>query len=486
MLMQLFIVCQQCGARLSPGKVRLIAEGTAPVVQYYCSCCSIDKGDIKRWEGQCRSTALTRESSFLGNILTAISAVVTGTRFGELQRWAKQLRLSFISISSFYKWFLHCKPSIEKVYFSHQQKVFDVIRREYAGKGLHLAVGTSSYSRRSNGLIENVTVADLETRLLLHTEVLHRLGKNKSSTKMQVEGLRKLLQWLSSENWRISAMTTDRNKSFPALLDDLKQEIGTIQHFWDGICLMRWFNKRLRKEAKCKDCSTLSTWCKRLKAHLTEAVNANKREDIRNVLNACLKRAHDMRDWPVDDEACGVTRCCHPPMKKPFSEAPVESHAFEKLRKIVLNKTPQDDLSKANLRGGYTILKTKNVLDKLYLRRKILHPLFTYKLYAMLSTMHFNTLVFAETNGEWKVEQNGGARRKIPRKSGKVFRAPVLHSWRDQIVEAVLEEQVVEHGVPLKDVKHDASQVQGSIFVESLFDGRETKDIKESFYELGN
>ncbi|RCN31904.1 hypothetical protein ANCCAN_22304, partial [Ancylostoma caninum] len=95
MLMQLFIVCQQCGARLSPGKVRLIAEGTAPVVQYYCPCCSIDKGDIKRWEGQRRSTALTRESPFLGNILTAISAAITGTRFGELQRWAKQLRLSF-------------------------------------------------------------------------------------------------------------------------------------------------------------------------------------------------------------------------------------------------------------------------------------------------------------------------------------------------------------------------------------------------------
>ncbi|KAL6741820.1 hypothetical protein Aduo_015036 [Ancylostoma duodenale] len=101
MLMQLFMVCQQCGARLSPGKVRLTAVGTAPVVQYYCPLCSVDKGDVKIWEGQRRSVDHTRGSPFLGNILTAISAVVTGTRFGELQRWARQMRLSFISVSFF-------------------------------------------------------------------------------------------------------------------------------------------------------------------------------------------------------------------------------------------------------------------------------------------------------------------------------------------------------------------------------------------------
>ncbi|EYC21667.1 hypothetical protein Y032_0019g3951 [Ancylostoma ceylanicum] len=64
MLMQLFMVCQQCSARLSPGKVRLTAVGTAPVVEYYCPRCSVDKGDIKCWEGQRRSVNHTRRVRF--------------------------------------------------------------------------------------------------------------------------------------------------------------------------------------------------------------------------------------------------------------------------------------------------------------------------------------------------------------------------------------------------------------------------------------
>ncbi|EYC21665.1 hypothetical protein Y032_0019g3950 [Ancylostoma ceylanicum] len=388
MLMQLFMVCQQCSARLSPGKVRLSAVGTAPVVQYYCPRCSVDKGDIKCWEGQRRSLNHTREGSFLGNILTVISAVVTGTRFWELQQWAKQLRLSFISNSFFYKWFFHCKPSIEKVYVSHQQNVFDLIRRKYAGKGLHLTSGSSFNSRGRNGIIGNVAVADLKTRLVLHTEVLHRLGKSNTSSQMELEGLRKLLQWLSSQKLKISSITTGSRNS--------------------------------------------PMW-------------------------SCLP--HTLVEG---------------------------SHAFEKLGQIGLNKSSQKELSKTRLRGGCSIFKTKNALDRLYRKRKVLYPLFTYKLYAMLSTMHFNTLAFAEVADERRIERGRGTPSKFLAKSRKVSKPPVVHAWRDTIVEAVLEELLVEHGVPPRNVKRDTSEIQGSVIVENMFDRGETKDTVESFYELGD
>lgn len=80
MLMQLFMVCQECSTRLSPHKVRLTALGTAPVVQYYCPRCSVE-GDIKRWDGQRRTIEYNHEETFLGNVLSAVSAVLTGVRF---------------------------------------------------------------------------------------------------------------------------------------------------------------------------------------------------------------------------------------------------------------------------------------------------------------------------------------------------------------------------------------------------------------------
>ncbi|EYC21661.1 hypothetical protein Y032_0019g3947 [Ancylostoma ceylanicum] len=388
MLMQLFMVCQQCSARLSPGKVRLTAVGTAPVVEYYCSRCSVSEGDIKRWEGQRRSLNHTREGSFLGNILTVISAVVTGTRFGELQQWAKQLRLSFISNSFFYKWFFHCKPSIEKVYVSHQQKVFDAIRRKYAGKGLHLAAGSSFHSRGSNGMIGNVAVADLKTWLVLHTEVLHRLGKSNSSSQMEVQGLRKLLQWLSSQKLKISSITTGFR---------------------------------------------------------------------------------------------------HSPIKSPLSGTQMEqSHIFEKLRQIGLNSSLQEELGKARIRRGRSLFKKKSALDILYHKRKILYPLFTYKLYAMLSTMHFNALILADIAGEGKEEQSSEAHSKFFGKSRKISKTIVLHSWRDQIIEAVLEEHFAERHILLKEVKDDAINHQEFVAAENHFVGGDSKDTLESFYELGD
>lgn len=62
-----------------------------------------------------------------------------------------------------------------------------------------------------------------------------------------MEALRRLLQWLSSEAWKISSVTTDRSRPFPALIEGLDLKSGAIQHFYDGGFLVKWFSKRLRK-----------------------------------------------------------------------------------------------------------------------------------------------------------------------------------------------------------------------------------------------
>ncbi|EYC38540.1 hypothetical protein Y032_0711g1739 [Ancylostoma ceylanicum] len=72
--------------------------------------------------------------------------------------------------------------------------------------------------------------------------------------------------------------------------------------------------------------------------------------------------------------------------------------------------------------------------------KKYFFPLFTYKLYAMLSTMHFNTLTLAELAGERRVQRVVEVQRKyITRTSRIVFKSPVQQLWRNQITQAVLE-----------------------------------------------
>ncbi|EYB96958.1 hypothetical protein Y032_0145g2503 [Ancylostoma ceylanicum] len=104
---------------------------------------------------------------------------------------------------------------------------------------------------------------------------------------------------------------------------------------------------------------------------------------------------------------------------------------------------------------------------------KILYPLSTYKLYAMLSTMHFNTLTLAELAGERRVQRIVEVQRKFfTRTSRTVFKSPVQHSWRDQITPAVLEARQRYHEVPPDEV-----DLQAIIDVEAGFDGGESEDL---------
>ncbi|KAK6035708.1 hypothetical protein COOONC_26787 [Cooperia oncophora] len=67
-------------------------------------------------------------------------------------------------------------------------------------------------------------------------------------------------------------------------------------------------------------------------------------------------------------------------------------------------------------------------------------PLETYKLYIMLSTLHFNTLRLAERNGSRTVARVIRVKRKfLARQSTVVIKTPVKHEWRRSILRRVLD-----------------------------------------------
>ncbi|RCN50519.1 hypothetical protein ANCCAN_03373 [Ancylostoma caninum] len=319
-------------------------------------------------------------------------------------------------------------------------------------QGLHLAADGAFDSRGYSALIDG------------------------SSSQMEVEGLRRLLQWLTKEGWNIASITTDRNRSFATLLAELEGEIGSVQHFWDGWHLVKWFGNNLRKEAKHKDCVPLSVWYEKLKTHLWRAIEVGEGERIRHIFNTCLKHVQDVHAWPKDETTGKITRCGHPPLEGPRPETMMEgTPAFDRLSRLVLNRNLQKDLAKASPRGGTSICESKNALDRLYCRKEIFYPLFTYKLYTMLSTMHFNTLRFAEMAGERKVQRVIDVQRKYFRRTTRmVFKTPVEHLWRDQIAQAVLDSRREHHELPPEDV-----DLQGMIDAEAAFEEAEPEDILE-------
>ncbi|EYC26345.1 hypothetical protein Y032_0010g1104 [Ancylostoma ceylanicum] len=271
------------------------------------------------------------------------------------------------------------------------------------------------------------------------------------------------------------AVRAPSSSSLPPVLQSF------LEHFWDGWHLVKWFGNNLRKEAKQKDCAPLSVWYEKLKTHMWKAIEVGGGERIRHIFNTCLKHVQDVHVWAKEETTGRYTRCGHAPLESVVGSRPETiaegTPAFQKLRQLVLNKTLQKDSARASPRGGTSVCESKNALDRLYCRKEIFYPLITYKLYAMLSTMHFNTLTLAELAGERREQRVVEVQRKyFTRTSRMVFKSPVQHLWRDQITQAVLEARQGYHEVPPDEV-----DIQAMIDAEAAFDGGEPEDLFEAF-----
>ncbi|KHJ85065.1 hypothetical protein OESDEN_15214, partial [Oesophagostomum dentatum] len=368
-LMALFRFCPKCGHSLEDRTlVRLTANGTAPVVHYICEHCHGLKP--KRWEGQRRASDHPREKIFLGNISAAVAAITTGLRY------------------------------VDK-------------------NGLNLASDGSYDSRGYSALIGKVVLADLSTKLVLRTEVLHR----QCERKMELEGTRRALKWAVEQGFRVNSLTTDRSRSIAALLRELKPELGPITHFYDGWHMIKWVGNKLREESKGSGCAPIAVWIESVKIHLWNSikVGAGKGDMVNHVFNTCLMHVRNVHQWAPTPETGRYTMCGHAPLPGPRPETMIEgSKAFVKFRNVILHHRLQEDLAKASPFGGTSICEAKNALDRIYCRKEIFYPKSTYTFYAKMATMHFNTLRLAEMAGERKPQRELRIQRKYLTRPSKM------------------------------------------------------------------
>ncbi|RCN32297.1 hypothetical protein ANCCAN_21906, partial [Ancylostoma caninum] len=497
-LLQLFHFCPKCGHKIPEGNtVRLLESGTAPVVQYLCKVCSLRGLPVKRWEGQKRAVDHSSEKTFRGNLVAAVAAITTGLRYVDLQRWAKQLGLALFSKTTFWKYFEWTMAAVDKVYAAHQAKVVEKVRGfNEDGQGLHLAADGSYDSRGYSALIGKVVLCDLRTKLVLHTEVLHRSETGNVSGRMEVEGTRRLLRWVLQQGMPVRSLTTDRSRTIGALLAELREELGPISHYYDGWHMVKWVGNRLREESKASGCAPIAVWTEKVKTHLWKSieVGAGNGDMVRHVFNTCLMHVKGVHQWSPTPETGPYTSCGHLPVGGPRPETLSEgTKAFTRFRDIVLNRRLQEDLVKASPYGGTSVCEAKNALDRLYCRKEIFYPITTYPFYAKMATMHFNTLRLSELAGERKVERVIEVKRKyLSRTSRMTFKTSVHQVWRDDVLDAVLrwsmESLQRDRNAGQMDETSIRGDVAGAMEAEDIYDqlNSEVLQVEDLWQDLAN
>ncbi|KIH68691.1 hypothetical protein ANCDUO_00972 [Ancylostoma duodenale] len=300
---------------------------------------------------------------FKGNLEACVSLITTGVRFVELNRFAEQMRMSLFSSTFFWK----------------------------GESGLQMATDGAYDSRGYSTSIGKVDFSDTLTKLILRTEVLHCSETDEISQRMEIEGLRRLLRWISAKGLRVASLTTDRSRSVGKLLREMEEETGVIQHYYDGWHLVKWLGNELLKVSKKRGCALL------LERHRHRNVGARSQLDIPPIFNTCLMHVRDVHEWEEEDITGSYNCCSHGELVGPRPETlPLDSDAYQAFRDI-----------------------------------------------AKLATMHINTLRLAEMAGERNVLKVIQIQRKYNRrKSTIVFKSPVPHKWRDDVLDEVLSARV--------------------------------------------
>ncbi|KAK5976122.1 hypothetical protein GCK32_017319 [Trichostrongylus colubriformis] len=270
-------------------------------------------------------------------------------------------------------------------------------------------------------MIGKVLISDARTKLVLHTEVLHRSETENISTRMEVEGLKRLMS-----------------------------------HYYDGWHLVKWLGNELRKVSKVRNCE--GVWTEKVKTHLWAAIHSGVESgaDIRALFNTCLMHVAGVHQWPLNELTGRFTSCPHDSLPGPrLQDLSADSEAYQNFRDVILTKSFQRDLMKASTYGGTSICEAKNALDRIYCRKEIFYPIATYPLYAMMATLHINTLRLAEISGERKVLKTREVQRKyLDRKSKQVLKSPAKHLGRDLVLDGVLNGRLIalqakyQSGVP--------------------------------------
>ena len=328
-LMTLLNVCQIC---CQPAKIsRVFVKGTKVIVDTLC--------ELKHkfsWHSQPNQNCRAE-----GNVSLAASIFLSGGTFERINDLFKIARIPFFSHTTFYK--IQKKlilPAIHRVFTTQRQLLYDDARER--GKIDFLGDGRCD-SPGYNAKYGTYTVMDSNTGMILDMHVSH-VGLTGTSAKMELDGLKQILQRLEDNSIEINSLTTDRHKQVRCFLRKYRKD---ILHQFDVWHFAKNIKKKLLEAAKKKCCAELGPWIKAIINHFwwccatCEGNVTLLREKWISILYHVIN-VHEWENHTLFKECAHREYTLHEMKTKAWLKE--SSFAYNALRKIVTDKSLLKDL----------------------------------------------------------------------------------------------------------------------------------------------
>ena len=276
-----------------------------------------------------------------GNISLVASIILSGGTFERFSEMFKTADIPFFSHTTFY--IIQKKlviPAIHRVFTTQRQILYDNVREN--GK-IDLQGDGRSDSPGYNAKYGTYTIMDSKTGMIIDMHVSH-VGLTGSSARMELNGLKNVLQRLSDNSIQVDSLTTDRHKQVRYFL---KKNRKDIRHQFDVWHFGKNIKKKLIKAAKKKCFSELGPWIKAIINHFwwcCATCNGDV-QLLREKWVSILYHIKNVHEW--EDHAI-FRQCAHREyslqeikMKAWLKES---SLAYAALRKILTDKSLLNDL----------------------------------------------------------------------------------------------------------------------------------------------
>ena len=362
----------------------------------------------------------------LGIFFLSVAILFTGNTFQSIKELMDVINISFISHTTFNKiQKKYFSPAIHRVYTTNRQLIIDnAVEKgdiDFLGDG---RCDSPGYSAK----YVTYTVLDKNSGLILDFNVSHvRIAGN--SARMELDGLKQVLERLEGHGLPISGLTTDRHKQVRRYM---RKEKDKINHQFDVWHVAKNIKKKLAKLCKQKHFEELKPWIKAIFNHFwwsCATCNGNAKE-LKEKWLSILYHITDRHRW----EDCDIFKKCQ---HKKLAE---KERAFTTLERVVKEKSLLSDLKYLT---NFNHAGTLEVYHSLYNKYcpKRLH--FSYEgmiARSLLAVLYFNAgvgLKQAETKlGELRFKQQFSkvaqlwVAKKIISKKDKIY----LNHLMDEVV----------------------------------------------------
>ena len=326
------LTCSECLCPVEPSDTVKEYIGSAIKVSLYCTSGHL----IRKWNAQ---PVIGKMPA--GNLLISASTLFCGQTYTHMSQFANFMNLKFIGKTTFQTIQRDIvMPVVDHSWLMMQDHMFEKIKSN--NRRLRLAGDGRCDSPGFSAKYCTYSLMDMETQQIL-AFVNVQVSETGSSSKMEVEGFRRCMEFLLNKGFVIEVLATDRHVQIRSMMS--KQFPGT-EHQFDVWHLSNSVRKKLLKKSKYKGTEELGPWIKAICNHLWWCASHCEGNKVWLEESWCSIVNHVANQHTFDGDL--VTRCAHGVLsneqqrKKKWLKS--DSKAHNAVKEVVLDKRLRKDI----------------------------------------------------------------------------------------------------------------------------------------------